>query len=142
MPGSRTREPVSRGWSGVQIQPVTSDLADSLGLRRRKAHWSAEPSQAKRSAAKEGIESGESSPRVNGAPVKDAAKCRPRRFCAGTFSVKIQCGFHKGQEKVFLVCVTLTLAGSCPIRWKAKADTDDNTDQQTRRRVRCSKPQA
>jgi S1-C subfamily serine protease len=24
---------VTRGWSGIQIQPVTEDIADSLGLK-------------------------------------------------------------------------------------------------------------
>ena len=31
---------VSRGWIGVQIQPVTADIADSLGLKASKARWS------------------------------------------------------------------------------------------------------
>jgi serine protease Do len=31
---------VTRGYIGVQIQPVTTAIADSLGLKRRKARWS------------------------------------------------------------------------------------------------------
>ena len=30
---------VSRGWIGVQIQPVTQDIADGMGLNRRRAPW-------------------------------------------------------------------------------------------------------
>src|SRR3981081_3388169 len=34
---------VSRGWIGVQIQPVTSDIADSLGLKKAEGALVAEP---------------------------------------------------------------------------------------------------
>src|SRR5438034_1187845 len=48
----------SRGWIGVQIQPVTSDIADSLGLKKAEGALVAEP-QANGPAAKAGIESGD-----------------------------------------------------------------------------------
>ena len=31
---------VTRGWLGVQIQPVTAGIADSLGLKNARAPWS------------------------------------------------------------------------------------------------------
>ena len=31
---------VTRGWIGVQIQPVTAEIADSLGLKTPRARWS------------------------------------------------------------------------------------------------------
>ena len=31
---------VNRGWLGVQIQPVTADIADSLGMKKAEAPWS------------------------------------------------------------------------------------------------------
>ena len=31
---------VTRGWLGVQIQPVTAGIADSLGLKKAAAPWS------------------------------------------------------------------------------------------------------
>ena len=34
---------VSRGWIGVQIQPVTADIADSLGLKKAEGALVAEP---------------------------------------------------------------------------------------------------
>lgn len=34
---------VSRGWIGVQIQPVTSDIADSLGMKKAEGALVAEP---------------------------------------------------------------------------------------------------
>ncbi|HJZ20453.1 MAG TPA: trypsin-like peptidase domain-containing protein, partial [Bradyrhizobium sp.] len=62
---------VSRGWIGVQIQPVTSDIADSLGLKKAEGALVAEP-QANGPAAKAGIESGDVITAVNGETVKDA----------------------------------------------------------------------
>src|SRR4051794_2341089 len=61
---------VSRGWIGVQIQPVTADIADSLGLKKAEGALVAEP-QANGPAAKAGIESGDVITAVNGEPVKD-----------------------------------------------------------------------
>src|SRR5882757_1913650 len=62
---------VSRGWIGVQIQPVTADIADSLGLKKAEGALVAEP-QANGPAAKAGIESGDVITSVNGEAVKDA----------------------------------------------------------------------
>ena len=62
---------VSRGWIGVQIQPVTADIADSLGLKKAEGALVAEP-QANGPAAKAGIESGDVITAVNGESVKDA----------------------------------------------------------------------
>src|ERR1700755_1325889 len=66
---------VSRGWTGVQIQPVTSDIADSLGLKKAEGALVAEP-QSNGPAAKAGIESGDVITAVNGETVKDARELR------------------------------------------------------------------
>ena len=62
---------VTRGWLGVQIQPVTADIADSLGLKKAAGAMVDEP-QSGSPAAKAGIQSGDVITAVNGAPVKDA----------------------------------------------------------------------
>src|SRR5215813_428854 len=62
---------VSRGWIGVQIQPVTPEIADSLGLKKAEGALVAEP-QANGPAAAAGIESGDVITAVNGENVKDA----------------------------------------------------------------------
>ena len=62
---------VTRGWLGVQIQPVTADIADSLGLKKAQGAMVDEP-RSDSPAAKAGIESGDVITAVDGAPVKDA----------------------------------------------------------------------
>src|SRR6266403_2675996 len=108
---------VSRGWIGVQIQPVTSDIADSLGLKKAEGALVAEP-QANGPAAKAGIESGDVITAVNGEPVKDARElARTIGSLPPGNSVKLNV-LHKGQDKV----VNLTL-GQLPNAVEAKADT-------------------
>jgi len=110
---------VSRGWIGVQIQPVTADIADSLGLKKAEGALVAEP-QANGPAAKAGIESGDVITAVNGESVKDARElARTIGALAPGNAVKLNV-LHKGQDKV----VNLTL-GQLPNSVEAKADTDD-----------------
>jgi serine protease Do len=110
---------VSRGWIGVQIQPVTSDIADSLGMKKAEGALVAEP-QANGPAAKAGIESGDVITAVNGEPVKDARELA--RTIGGLppgNSVKLNV-LHKGEDKV----VNITL-GQLPNNLEAKADNDN-----------------
>jgi serine protease Do len=113
---------VSRGWIGVQIQPVTQDIADSLGLKKAEGALVAEP-QADGPAAKAGIESGDVITAVNGTSVKDARELARTigGFAPGN-AVKLNV-LHKGQDKV----INLTL-GQLPNTVEAKADTDDDSD--------------
>ncbi len=61
---------VTRGWLGVQIQPVTTAIADSLGLKQARGAIVDEPQNGS-PAAKAGIKSGDVITAVNGAPVKN-----------------------------------------------------------------------
>jgi serine protease Do len=111
---------VSRGWIGVQIQPVTADIADSLGLKKAEGALVAEP-QANGPAAKAGIESGDVITAVNGEQVKDARElARTIGGLAPGNAVKLNV-LHKGQDKV----INLTL-GQLPNAVEAKADTDNS----------------
>src|SRR4030095_8835995 len=62
---------VNRGWIGVQIQPVTQDIADSMGLKQAEGALVAEP-QKDGPAAKAGVTSGDIITEVNGQALKDA----------------------------------------------------------------------
>jgi serine protease Do len=110
---------VSRGWIGVQIQPVTPEIAESLGLKKAEGALVAEP-QANGPAAKAGIESGDVITAVNGETVKDARElARTIGGLAPGKAVKLNV-LHKGQDKV----IDLTL-GQLPNAQEAKADTDN-----------------
>src|SRR5437016_4816891 len=118
----KDRGQVTRGWIGVQIQPVTADIADSIGLKQAQGALVAEP-QANGPAAKAGIESGDVITAVNGETVKDARElARTIGSIAPGNAVKLNV-MHKGQEKT----VNLTL-GQLPNTLEAKADKD-NGDQ-------------
>lgn len=62
---------VVRGWLGVQIQPVTEDVAASIGLDKPHGALVTEP-QADSPAAKAGIKAGDAILSVNGQDVEDS----------------------------------------------------------------------
>ena len=108
---------VTRGWLGVQIQPVTAGIADSLGLKKAEGALVDEP-QSGSPAAKAGIQSGDVITAVNGTPVKDARElARTIATLAPDSSVKLDV-LHNGEAK----SVSLTL-GTMPDQQQAKADT-------------------
>jgi serine protease Do len=115
---------VTRGWIGVQIQPVTSDIADSLGLKEAKGALVANP-QDDGPAAKAGIKSGDVITAVNGETVKDARDLAKKiGGMAPNESVKLGI-YRDGQEKT----VTVTL-GTMPGVKEAKATFDKHDEDQ------------
>ena len=112
---------VTRGWIGVQIQPVTPDIADSLGLKKAEGALVAEP-QKDSPAVKAGIEAGDVITAVDGQPVKDARDLAKKiGALAPKTSVKLDV-LHKGTEKA----VTLTL-GEMPAAKEARAEVPSET---------------
>jgi serine protease Do len=109
---------VIRGWIGVQIQPVTQDIADGMGLKQALGALVADP-QKDGPAAKAGIEAGDVITAANGQPVKDARELARiiGGFAPGS-TVKLDV-LHGGKSKV----VNLTL-GQLPNDRQAKADTE------------------
>ncbi len=61
---------VERGWLGVQIQPVTADIAESLGLAAAEGALVNDP-QKDAPAAKAGIEAGDVVTALDGVTIKD-----------------------------------------------------------------------
>ena len=109
---------VSRGWIGVQIQPVTQDIADSLGLKKAEGALVADP-QKDGPAAKAGVEAGDVITAVNGQSVRDARElARVISGIAPGATAKLDV-LHQGKSKV----VKLTL-GQLPNAKEAKADDD------------------
>jgi serine protease Do len=62
---------VTRGWLGVQIQSITPDLANSLGLKSDRGALIAEPDGGS-PAEKAGLKAGDVIEEINGEQVKDA----------------------------------------------------------------------
>jgi serine protease Do len=96
---------VTRGWLGVQIQPVTADIADSIGLKKAVGAMVDAP-QSGSPAAKAGIEAGDVITAVNGTQVKDARDlARTIGTMAPDTSVKLDI-VRKGEPR----SITVTLA--------------------------------
>jgi len=115
---------VTRGWIGVQIQPVTKDIADSLGLKETQGALVAEP-QAGSPAEKAGIKAGDVITEVNGEGVKDPRELAKRigAMSPGT-SVKLTLKRAGATRNM-----TLTL-GELPAPEKLRTDrrNDDDND--------------
>ena len=111
---------VTRGWIGVQIQPVTQDIADSLGLKKAHGALVAEP-QADGPAKKAGIEAGDVITAVNGDEVKDARDLAKKIGALPPKSTVKLSVLHSGAEKT----LSLTL-GELPNSKEASASSDNN----------------
>ena len=93
---------VTRGWIGVQIQPVTPTIAEAIGLKTPEGALVAqlEPNSP---AAKAGIEIGGVITSVNGEAVKDSRDLA-RRIAAMMPGTAINVSvFRNGQEKTITV---------------------------------------
>jgi serine protease Do len=110
---------VTRGWIGVQIQGVTPEIAETLGLKSTEGALVAEP-QAGSPATKAGIESGDVITSVNGQAVKDARDLA-RKISSMSPGTAVTLGvLHKGQSK------TISLAlGELPKAREAKAESTE-----------------
>jgi serine protease Do len=115
---------VTRGWIGVQIQPVTKDIADSLGLKKAQGALVAEP-QPHSPASKAGIEAGDVITAVNGEEVKDARDLAKKIGSMSPDSTVKLSIVHKGSEKT----VSLTLAKMPKNVEEASAGSNNNQSQ-------------
>ena len=110
---------IDRAWLGVQIQPVTAEIADSLGLKKAEGAIVAQP-QAGSPASKAGIVAGDVITEIDGKAIKDSRElARKVGMMAPGTKIKVTLA-RKGEIKT----LTLTL-GKMPNDQQAKADTSD-----------------
>ena len=110
---------IDRAWLGVQIQPVTAEIADSLGLKKAEGAIVAQP-QADSPASKAGIAAGDVITEIDGKAIKDSRElARKVGMMAPGAKIKVTLA-RKGEIKT----LTLTL-GKMPNEQQAKADTSD-----------------
>ena len=110
---------IDRAWLGVQIQPVTAEIADSLGLKKAEGAIVAQP-QADSPASKAGIVAGDVITEIDGASIKDSRElARKVGMMAPGTKIKMTL-VRKGEIK----SLALTL-GKMPNEQHAKADTSD-----------------
>jgi serine protease Do len=116
---------VTRGWIGVQIQPVTPEIADSLGLKEVRGALVAEPQEGS-PAAKAGIKSGDVIVSLDGRTVPDA-RTLARRISAMAPGTAVKIGvWRSGKEEQ----LSLTL-GELPKDNAARKPNDEHGEKGT-----------
>ncbi|KAA0698122.1 Do family serine endopeptidase [Neorhizobium sp. P12A] len=113
---------VSRGWLGVQIQPVTKDIAESVGLSEASGALVVSPQDGS-PGQKAGIKNGDVVTAVNGETVKDPRDLA-RRIGAMQPGSKVEVSLWRGGKAQ---SVTVDL-GTLPA--DQNQASDDNKDQQ------------
>ncbi|WP_334174426.1 Do family serine endopeptidase [Pseudoxanthobacter sp.] len=109
---------VTRGWLGVQIQPISTDIADSLGLKGTKGALVAS-SQTDSPAVKAGVETGDAILSVDGKPV-DSPRDLARVIAAYEPGTTVRLGvWRDGREQAIDVKL-----GQLPAR-QQQASADD-----------------
>jgi serine protease Do len=115
VPQLKDKGAVTRGWIGVQIMPVTPDIADRFRLERTRGAIIGEL-EPNGPAAKAGIASGDIITSVNGEPIKDAHDL-VKRIGGMTPGASANLGvLRNGQEQT--IPVTL---GELPVKRQARA---------------------
>ena len=96
---------VTRGWIGVQVQPVTGDIADSLGLQKAEGAL-VDELQPHGPASKAGIKPGDVIQSITGEEVKDARDLAKKIAGIAPGQAAAVGVFSDGSERT----VTLTVA--------------------------------
>jgi serine protease Do len=123
---------VTRGWLGVQIQPVTSDMADALGLKQTTGALVAEP-QSGSPAAKAGVKAGDVIVSLDGASIKDSREL-VQKIGAMSPGASVRLGIIRDRNAQ---TINVTLA-QMQNQEQAKADTDQQESSQSTPRLGLS----
>ncbi len=94
----REKGVVSRGWIGVKIQPVTPEIAESLGLKSSKGALIAQPQRGAPAEAA-GLKSGDVIVAVNGEPIENARELARRIAAMGPGKTVEIAYIRNGSEK-------------------------------------------
>ncbi len=125
----REKGSVTRGWLGVQIQAVTADLAESLGLKKAEGALIAEP-QPGSPAVKAGIKAGDVIVSIDGMPVKDARDLA-RKVAAMAPGSQIKFGIMRNGDEQSM---TVTLGEMAKAR-EARAGSDESGAENAEARI-------
>ncbi len=122
----RTDGKVARGYLGVQIQPVTQDIAEGLGLDKAKGAL-VDHAENGTPAAKAGLKSGDVIDKVNGETVESARELS-RKIAGMKPGAKVELGYLRGGKSD---TATVTL-GSLPGDGSKVASRQDDGSGQVR----------
>ena len=115
---------VDRGWLGVQIQPVSADIADSLGLKDPKGALVSEPQKGS-PAADAGIRSGDVVLAVNGEAVAGPRELSRSIAALGPAKTVELTIWRDGADKTIAVKL-----GDLPADRQASAEASARPDEQ------------
>lgn len=118
---------VTRGWLGVQIQPITRDIADSLKLPAAKGALVSDP-QPGSPAAQAGVRSGDAIVAVNGQPV-DTPRDLARRIADVTPGTTAKLDIYRNGAKETLSVTIGTLQGTERVAARPGPVDSDVTEQ-------------
>ena len=110
---------VERGFIGVQIQPVTDDIAESLGMKKAEGALVAE-AQSGQPGEKAGLKSGDVILKVNGETIPQARDLS-RKIASFKPGAKVELTYWRGGKEE---TTSLTLA-KLPDQQTASADGED-----------------
>jgi serine protease Do len=95
---------VERGWIGVQVQPVTKEIADSIGMKEAEGALIA-GTQPDSPAAKAGLKVGDVITALNGAKVKDSRDLA-RQVAGMAPSTTVEIGYSReGKQETAQVTI-------------------------------------
>ncbi len=117
----RTDGKVVRGYLGVQVQPVTKDIADGLGLDKAKGAL-VDHAENGTPAAKAGLKSGDVIESVNGTPINDAKELS-RKIAGLKPGTPVKLAYLRNGKKNDVATVEL---GTLPTDGKVATRSDDD----------------
>ena len=115
---------VTRGWLGVQVQPVSAGIAESLGLKNA-AGALVDEAKPDTPAAKAGIQPGDVITAVNGNPIKDSRTLAREISGMGPGSSAKLDILRKGEQKTITVTLA-TMPSEHEKQANANAGSEDN----------------